>query len=253
MPLDKAKIRTSFAQASNSYDAAAELQRTIANELLNQLNTLNGTVLDIGCGTGFLTQALQTYQPEQLIALDIALPMLNTARKKLDNSVHYVCADAEALPFAKNSIDMILSNVALQWCSDKVFQSFHRVLKPNGQLLFSTFAPHTLFELKTAWQNVDEYSHVNEFYTAEQLTDFLKQAGFTNITIKQTSYTRYYDSVLALMRELKHIGAHHVQQGRNRHITTKTAMQQMIKHYEQQFGQNQQIPASYKVFIINAI
>ena len=250
--LDKAKIRTSFAHASNSYDSAAELQRTIAQALLQQLHELNGVVLDIGCGTGFLTRELQNYQPQHLIALDLALPMLNTAREKLGNTVHYICADAEALPFAKHSIDLIISNVALQWCHGRVFQSLKKVLKPNGRLLFSTFAPQTLCELKSAWQSVDDYSHVNEFYTAEQLTDFLQHAGFKNIHIEQTLYTRYYDSVLALMRELKHIGAHNVQQGRNKHITTKTAMQQMIKHYEQQFGQNGQIPASYDVFIISA-
>ena len=250
--LDKAKVRSSFSHASNSYDSAADLQRAIAYELLKQQPKLNGTVLDIGCGTGFLTQALQQYQPEHLIALDLALPMLNTAKQKLGHSVTYVCADAEALPFKKHSIDLIISNVALQWCHGRVFQSLNRVLKPNGHLLFSTFAPQTLHQLKSAWQSVDDYSHVNDFYSAEQLTDFLTQAGFKNIQITQSLYTRHYDSVLALMRELKHIGAHNVQQGRNKHITTKTAMQQMIKHYEQQFGQHGQIPASYDVFIVSA-
>lgn len=245
--LDKAKIRSSFAHASNSYDAAADLQRSVALALLAQCPALNGTVLDIGCGTGFLTQHLTA--AKHLIALDLALPMLHSARQKLDRNAHYVCADAEALPFVPQSIDLIISNLALQWCQGSVFQHFKSVLKPEGRLLFSTFAPKTLCELKSAWATVDDYSHVNDFYSAEQLTDFLQQAGFKQIQISQTLYTRYYDSVLDLMRELKHIGAHNVQQGRNKHITGKRAMQQMMANYP---AQNRRIPASYDVFIVEA-
>jgi len=255
--LDKAKIRHSFAAASSTYDSVAELQRTVGYALLQQIKPpLIGTVLELGCGTGFLTAELVSLQPELLIAVDIALPMLQTTRAKLNQHANlvYVCADAEALPLAKHSVDCIVSNLALQWCSDlpNTLQQFKQILKPNGQLIFSTFAERTLHELKTAWVSVDAYSHVNDFYTAEQLELFLRSAGFSEINLTQTLYTRHYESVWALMQELKHIGAHNVRSERNKHCTSKTAMQRMIATYETTHSVNGNIPASYDVVMVVA-
>jgi len=157
------------------------------------------------------------------------------------------------LPLAGQSIDSVFSNLALQWCRDleAVFTGIKRALKPDGQLVFSTFGPQTLHELKSSWATVDNYSHVNEFYSEAQLKLFLQQAGFNNCQIKSKFYTSRYDSVWTLMQELKHLGAHHVTVGRNKKITTKTAIHRMIKAYEKHKARNQ-IPATFEVIIVNA-
>ncbi|MEY3761041.1 MAG: malonyl-[acyl-carrier protein] O-methyltransferase BioC [Pseudomonadota bacterium] len=258
MTLDKARIKRSFAAASNTYDSVAELQRTVGRELLQAIDTthLKGTLLDLGCGTGFLTgELLARSRYESMIALDIALPMLQAAQGKLVDqpNINYICADAEHLPLGGQRIDAVLSNLALQWCRnlDAVFTDIKRVLKSEGQLVFSTFGPQTLHELKSAWATVDHYSHVNEFYSEAQLKHFLLQAGFKNSQLKSTVYISRYQSVWTLMQELKHLGAQHVVAGRNKKITTQTAMQKMITAYETQ-KVNDQIPATFEVISVIA-
>jgi len=259
MSLDKARIMHSFAAASATYDNVAGLQRTVGKELLKSIDATQltgGTVLDLGCGTGFLTGELLAHSNhETMIALDIVLSMLQTTQGKLADkpNITCVCADAERLPFAEQSLDSVVSNLALQWCRnlEAVFTGIKRALKPGGQLVFSTFGPQTLHELKSAWAAVDNYSHVNAFYSEAQLKQFLQQAGFKHTQIKSTLYTPRYDSVRTLMQELKQLGAHHVIAGRNNKITTKTAMQQMIAAYEKHRVEDQ-LTATFEVITVTA-
>ncbi|WP_262966103.1 malonyl-ACP O-methyltransferase BioC [Methylobacter psychrophilus] len=257
MILDKVRIKQSFSAASLTYDSVAGLQRAVGRELLHAIDAtrLNGTLLDLGCGTGFLTGELLAHSNhEAIIALDIALSMLQTTQGKMPDkcSVNYICADAEHLPLAGQSIDGVFSNLALQWCRnlDVVFTDIKRVLKPEGQLIFSTFGPQTLHELKSAWATVDSYNHVNAFYSAAQLKLFLQQAGFKNSQLKSKLFISPYDSVWMLMQELKYLGAQQVIAGRNKKMTTKTVMQQMISAYEKH-KVSDQISATFEV--INVI
>ncbi|MDO9046552.1 MAG: malonyl-ACP O-methyltransferase BioC [Methylobacter sp.] len=256
MYLDKAKIKQSFAAASVTYDGVAELQRTVGKALLGTIDTevLTGPLLDLGCGTGFLSAKLLEFA-QPVIALDIALPMLQVTRRKLADTpnVTYLCADAEQLPLAGQIVDGVFSNLALQWCInlDVVFTDIKRVLKPGGRLVFSTFGPQTLQELKVAWAEVDDYNHVNDFYSEQQLAHFLQLAGYTEIKIETKLYRSSYGSVLALMKELKHIGAHNMIAGRNKNITTKTQMQRMIAAYERHRA-GDQIPATFEAIMVTA-
>lgn len=256
--LDKRKIKQAFSQAALTYDGVTQLQRTVGKALLRDIDNrcISDNVLDLGCGTGFLTQELLALLPcKQIIALDLALPMVQAAKVKLKaiDNVIYMCADAEQIPIAEHAVDHVFSNLMLQWCVDikAVFMDVRRVLKPGGQLVFSIFGPQTLQELKQAWGAVDNYSHVNYFYGMYELKDFLQQSGFNILKCQNQLYTVEYESVLALMRELKDIGAHNVNISRNKQLTTQRQMQQMISAYPT-WQATHRISATFEVITVIA-
>jgi len=150
MNIDKQQMRRAFAKAAADYDAAAILQREVGERMLERLDYINFTpanVLDVGAGTGYCTALLQKRYPKaRIVALDIAHPMLVCARHKtsrwsrLLNKTGFLCADAEKLPLADSSVDMVFSNLTLQWVNqlEQTLREFKRVLRPGGMLLFST-------------------------------------------------------------------------------------------------------------------
>ncbi len=231
---DKRLVARSFGSAASSYDGVAELQRYVGRRLLDYLPPLAGglCILDVGAGTGVFSQILgETYPSAHIVALDIAEGMLRCAQDRFSGSC--VGGDAEALPFAASSVDLIFSNLAIQWCVCPVatFQEFHRVLRPGGHLVFSTFGPMTLQELRYAWARVDVRSHVNEFIESSILCQALSEAGFAALEFQATLQTLEYVDVMSLMRELKGLGARNLTADRPRHLMGKGAMGKMVAAY----------------------
>ena len=253
--LDKRQIRQSFANAAQSYDAMATLQRQVGRELITQLSLPDeALVVDVGCGTGFFTQQLHDRALlKNIIALDIAIPMLLKTRQRLKAAGEpLLCADAEQLPIADYSIDVLVSNLALQWCQNlhELFANVRRVLRNQGQFAFSTFGESALYELKAAWAEVDDYAHVNDFCSLPEIEQYMHAAGFVDVQLQRQIYQVKYKSVIELMRELKGIGAHNVSQGRNKQLTGKGHMQALLAAYP--VGDDGTITASYEIIYVQA-
>jgi malonyl-CoA O-methyltransferase len=258
MNIDKQQAKRSFARVAQSYDDAAILQREIGDRMLERLEYINytpGLILDVGAGTGYCTTLLQKKFPKaHMLALDIAQPMLTHARNRsslwsrLRNRTDYLCADAEALPLADRSVDMVFSNLTLQWVNqlEHTLQEFARVLRPGGMILFSTFGPDTLKELHAAWLSVDRYSHVNAFIDLHDIGDAMMRARLAEPVMDAERLTMTYPDVYKLMRDLKTIGAHNVTLQRNKGLTGKARFRQLESEYEQ-FRRDGVLPVSYEV------
>jgi malonyl-CoA O-methyltransferase len=241
---DKRWVGRSFGLAAERYDGLAGLQRTTALALLTRLfgrmaATEPGHILDVGAGTGYPTRYLLEHWPgAQVIALDLAEAMLRVAGQRLSRhvSLHRIVGDAESLPLADESIDLVFTNLALQWCNppEVALKEFFRVLKPGGRLAFSTFGPATLQELRTAWATVDRYTHVSHFPGIEQYRHSLAQAGGVDCELLLTPRHLKYPAVMGLMEELKGLGAHNMTRDRPRHLLGKSTWQRMIRAYEAQ-------------------
>lgn len=269
--IDKARVRASFDKAAKSYDAAAILQKTVREEMLSRLDLVKispKTILDMGCGTGHASLALaKHFKTAQVVSLDIAMGMLKKAQtlsaiqsvKKLlgISQQHYVCADIEHLPMADNSIGLLWSNLAVQWCNelDLVFTEAQRVLQAEGLLMFSTFGPDTLKELRASINsssNVgEEQVSVSRFIDMHDIGDALVRAGFSAPVLDIERYTLTYDDVIAVMRDLKAIGAHNAADGRVRGLKGKGFLKNLADNYEKfrqgDKAQGGKLPATFEV------
>ena len=252
--LDRAGVRAAFNRASATYEAAAVLQSRVADELLTRLEPFDfrpEVILDLGAGTGRAAAELKRRHRRSLvIALDLAPGMLRQAahHQRLFRRFDRVCADAARLPLESSSVDIVFSNLMLQWCDplDDVFAEVRRVLKPRGFFVFTTFGPDTLKELRSAWSEADTHNHVNRFLDMHDVGDALVRAGLQEpvLDVDRTQLT--YDDGMAVMRDLKSIGARNATAGRPRSLVGRDRLQRVLTAYES-FRKDGRLPATYEI------
>jgi len=252
--LDRARMREAFERASSRYDAGARLQTQVSQELLERLAPFHfepRAVLDLGSGTGRVTRELKRRYPRALvIALDLSPGMLREAHRHqgLWRRFTRVCGDALRLPLRDGSIDVVFSNLMLQWCEplDAALAEVRRVLKSSGFFAFSTFGTDTLHELRAAWARADGYNHVNHFPDMHEVGDALVRAGLIEPVLDVDRIEIGYRNALALMRDLKAIGAHNVTAGRSRTLAGRARLERMQQAYED-YRRDGRLPATYEV------
>ncbi|HEV2268217.1 MAG TPA: malonyl-ACP O-methyltransferase BioC [Steroidobacteraceae bacterium] len=252
--LDKAGVRAAFDRASATYEGAAVLQSRVADELVSRLEPFEfhpQVILDLGAGTGRATAELKRrYRRSLVIALDLAPGMLRQAarHRRLFRRFERVCADAARLPLESASVDIVFSNLMLQWCDppDEVFAEVRRVLKPQGFFTFTTFGPDTLKELRFAWAEADTHNHVNRFFDMHDVGDALVRAGLQEpvLDVDRTELT--YSDGMAVMRDLKSIGARNATAGRPRSLVGRDRLQRVLTAYES-FRKDGRLPATYEI------
>lgn len=265
---NKQLVADSFSHAAAHYDDVAVLQRQTADELLERLSLVSiqpNRIVDLGAGTGRnLSLLAKRYPKAQLVAVDIAPAMLQQARQVYQqnlglkrwfpnsNKPIYLAGDAEALPLADNSVDLIFANLSLQWCDPRTsFAEISRVLRPDGLIMFTSLGPDTLTELRQAWASVDDYPHVNMFYDMHDIGTAMMDAGLANPVLDTDRYTLTYDSSMVLMKDLKILGARNVNTARRRGLTGKKSIQAVANKYET-FRRDGVLPATYEVIFGHA-
>jgi malonyl-CoA O-methyltransferase len=262
LAVDKRMVRRAFERAAAGYDAAAVLQNEVCRRMLVRLEYIRlepVTILDAGSGTGnAVAGLLARYPAARVVALDLALAMARRARARGPwwralfgrggGRLAAVCGDIEQLPLAPACTGMIWSNLALQWSNEpqRAFAEMHRVLAPGGLLLFSTFGPDTLKELRAAFLSVDRHTHVHRFIDMHDLGDALVASGFADPVMDMEIVTLTYADLRELMRDLKAIGAHNVTLGRPAALTGKSLLAKVARNYEAARREGR-LPATFEV------
>lgn len=262
LTLDKRQVRRSFERAAQTYDARAVLQNEICRRMLERLDYIKldpAWIIDAGSGTGNAVPGLLTRFPRaQVLAFDLALAMARRVRlrrawwrrllERRGSRLAAICADIENIPLASGSAGLIWSNLALQWVGEPqhAFAEMQRVLVPGGLLLFSSFGPDTLRELRAAFAGADGHTHVNRFIDMHDIGDFLIAQGFADPVMDMEYVTLTYADLRELMRDLKAIGAHNVTRQRPATLSGKSLIARVAQAYEA-YRKDGKLPATFEV------
>jgi len=160
----------------------------------------------------------------------------------------FVCGDAEKLPLRGAGVDLVWSNLALQWLNDPrpALAEFHRVLRIGGLASFTTFGPDTLRELRAAFAEVDRRTHVSRFLDMHDIGDVLVQCGFADPVMDMETITVTYADATVLMRDLKAIGATNATAGRPRGLMGRAHLRRLTAAFER-MRSNGRLPATFEV------
>ena len=243
---DKSQIKANFNRANQSYDYSAFLQKIVAKNLILLAKkdiTLANKILDLGCGTGFIFEQINQ-KNKTIFQLDIAYKMLQK-NSALNNKIN---GDIDFLPFRKNSFDLALSSLSLQWInnlSDSVFQTLD-TLKNGGNFYFSLVADGSLAELKKTCQDCDVPLSINDFITEKNLTTILKKQNF-DYQIKSEEIVLKYDNLYHLLKSLKLIGANY---SNKKQYIGKKQFVKIADFYFNNFYSNNNVFATWQVFYV---
>ncbi|WP_027484115.1 malonyl-ACP O-methyltransferase BioC [Rhodanobacter sp. OR87] len=257
--LDPTQVRRHFGRAASTYEKHDALQREVGDALLERLGfylEMPLRVVDVGAGTGRGSALLkQKYPKAEVIAVDLALPMLRAAKQHSSwrKPFRRVCAEATRLPLADHSVDVLYSNLCFQWVDDlpALFGECMRVLKPGGFMAFSSFGPDTLMELRAAWAEADQQPHVGRFLDMHDVGDAMLNAGLRDPVLDVFRYTLTYSEPRKLLEELRGLGATNADRARARGLTGKGRYRRMLAAYEA-MRTDGRIPASWEVVSAHA-
>lgn len=253
----KRAVRLAFDRAAPSYDRAAGVQRECCARLFalaaaHPVTAPVHCVVDAGCGTGHALATLGTLFPDAAhIALDFSPAMLKRACSAPQAGVQALCADLEHLPLQADSVDILWSSLAMQWCDPQlVISEVARVLRPGGQVWIATLGPRTLHELRTAFASVDDAAHVVDFAEAEFWAQCAHHAGLETVATERSVLAALAPDLRTLLADIKAIGAHTVGDGRRRKPLGRQAWATLQRAYETHRRADGLLPASYDLILL---
>jgi malonyl-CoA O-methyltransferase len=261
--LDVRQVRRAFERAARAGADAAVLQREVERRMFERLDYIRlepARVLDAGCGAGRGLKLLRRRYPKaDLIGADFALAAVRAAKGSeslIERALRLVararrfrlCADFSRLPLRPGCVDMVWSNLALAWAGDALaaLRELHRVLAPGGLLMFSSYGPDTLKELKTAFAAGSPGRHVHSFVDMHDAGDMLVACGFAEPVMDMEAITLTYADVAALARDLKTSGQTCAARDRRRGLIGRAAWQEMLAAYERE-RRDGRLPATFEI------
>ncbi|MDP6879430.1 MAG: methyltransferase domain-containing protein [Alteromonas macleodii] len=235
-----------FSKAAVQYNCIAGVQRIIAKQALANLPIdLQGTALDIGCGTGIHTQTLAS-KGAAATGVDIAEGMLAQARKMYSDPI-FVKGSAVDLPFFDSQFSTVFSSMALQWVSDTglVANEIARVLEKSGIAELAIMVAGSFSELKTA-RKVAQLPQAETYMpTTAQWVNGFKQSGLSLQRVITKDYVDTHCDIMSLLRSVKGVGAGET--GRKQPPLTRRDIKKLAMAYSNMSGVESKLLLTYRV------
>ncbi len=248
--VNKSSLARRFARAAHNYDDWSELQCRTGQKLLQLLPSDQHwpCALDLGCGTGYFLPELHR-RCHRLAGLDLCPEMLLQARRR-SPTTELCRGDAENLPYASQSFDLVFSNLMLQWCNqlDRAFSEIKAIMKPGGLCVFSTLLQGTLGELDHVWQQQGREPCVNRFISREQLEQALIRSGLQLVQGIEQAEVIHRADFKELLMTIKGIGASEVNRSPGCGLMGRQTLVRLERSYQQFREQNGLLPATYQLF-----
>jgi len=256
-------VRARFSVAAAGYDAVAFVQKTVASKLLELLPepVTASRVLDIGCGTGQLTERVLPLLPDtaRLDAIDVSPAMIAEGAKRLGPAadVHWRVADVRDFAPADVRYDLIVSSSALHWVvpfADSV-KALARLLNPGGTVLCAIMIDGTLGELhRTRASVAPAVSPPAVLPTKKTVLTAFTKAGFTVEQHLTKSIVATYDSAGTFLRTIHDQGLTGGSVSQGRRLLTAGELRRLTTLYEEQFRVHQNgVRATYKSIFLRAV
>ncbi|MEE8093007.1 MAG: methyltransferase domain-containing protein [Gammaproteobacteria bacterium] len=215
-----------FERAGATFDNADVVHSEARRRLLERLQLVRlepACIVDLGSATGKGGAELAAAFPEaRVVAIDRSLAMVKRTQARCASFAlaTAVAGDAERLPLADTSADLIFANLLLPWCApDIVFGEAARVLREGGLLTFTTVGPGTLGEVRRAWAAIDDAIHVHGFIDMHDIGDLAVRAGLTEPVMDVDTLEVTYRDTASLAADLRACGAANVAAGRRTTLT----------------------------------
>ena len=224
------RVARAFSRAAPRYAELAGAQQAMGDTLWQRLPGHAASILDLGCGPGAWTARLSQRFGVTALGLDLAPGMLTEAYHRHGDRGHWLCADAAALPIAGDRIELVFSNLAIQWCRDPaaVFAELYRIMVPGGRALINTLGPGTLAEIGHAWARPGRPAGVERFIASPTLRHAAQTAGF-RVHLESVTERFHYPDLAAVMASIKGVGAQVARDGAR---LTRNDIAQATQRYE---------------------
>ncbi|BES89014.1 Methyltransferase domain [Nesidiocoris tenuis] len=234
------------------------LKNEVGNRLADRVYDIKrkfGKVVDLGCGRGGVSQNITADCVDTLVMTDISESLLNQASlPEKGVKVERLVVDEEKLPFEKNSIDLVLSSLALHWVNNlpSTFMQVAQCLKNDGAFMGCVFGGDTLYELRSSLQLAEVErlggisGHISPFTEVRDIGGLLNQAGFTLLTLDADEIIVNYPSIFELMWDLKGMAENNCAWKRSPRLR-KDVMMAAGAIYQELYGSEDKIPATFQI------
>lgn len=245
--LDKDAIRRRFERAAAAYDIFSVVQRGMAERLVDRIEREPSSILDLGCGTGYLTALLRRRFPQaQIDAVDFAPAMIEQARARIPDA-NYLTCDIEELDPEPESYDLIASNATIQWLTEpeQTMARLAESLSARGELQLATFGPRTFWELDEVLRELGCERGLN-LPPAQKWETLLAGAGISRIRAHSCEERFSYPDCAAFLRSVKSSGA-----GYTPHLLAPGTLAEGMRRYDKMFSNGSGVTVSYEIVTLS--